>query len=121
MGQAFRKALGDMTWGDVKGIKRYGCFSAPTDECLVYVALDIYTRSIASIDLPSQSETIGDVSAHSLVHFFEAFAQEARIVLHMKTLHNGNPHHLFESAFKSLAKALDEATRVEPRLAKVEK
>jgi imidazoleglycerol-phosphate dehydratase len=118
LGMAFRKAVGEMEWGDVKGIVRYGNFAAPIDECLVFAAVDIYTRGVTVIDMPWTREKIGDTASESLIHFFEAFAQEARIAIHLKTLSSGNEHHLFESAFKSLAKALEQGSRIDPRLLK---
>jgi imidazoleglycerol-phosphate dehydratase len=118
LGMAFRKALGEMGWGDVKGVARYGNFAAPIDECLVFCAVDIYTRGIAVIDIPWTREKVGDTSCEVLKHFFEAFSQTAKIVIHLKTMATGNEHHLFESAFKSLGKALEQGTRIDPRLLK---
>lgn len=118
LGMAFRKAVGEMAWGNVQGISRYGNFAAPIDECLVFAAVDIYTRGVAVIDLPWTREKIGDTACESLKHFFESFAYEAKIAMHLKTLSTGNEHHLFESAFKSLAKALEQGTRIDQRLIK---
>jgi len=117
LGQAFRKAIGQMKWGDVKGLSRYGSFCAPMDECLVMASVDIYIRGLAIVDLPV-TKKVGDVNCSTLVHFFDAFCEEARVIINLKTLSTGNEHHLFESAFKSLAKALEQATRIDPRLLK---
>lgn len=116
LGKAFRKALGEMEWGKVQGINRYGNFAAPMDECLVFCAIDIYTRGCTVLDIAYAEKKVGDVSSASLIHFFGAFAQEARMVINLKTISGGNTHHLFESAFKSLAKAIEQAITKNPKL-----
>jgi len=118
LGQAFRKAVGDMQWGNVNGIRRYGCFSAPMDEALVLVAVDVYTRGMAIVDLPNKREDVGDISCEMISHFLQSFAEEAKMVLQVKTLNGENQHHIFEAAFKSLGKALEQAVSIDKRLIK---
>ncbi|MBI2416112.1 MAG: imidazoleglycerol-phosphate dehydratase [Candidatus Kerfeldbacteria bacterium] len=117
LGQAVRQAVGDMEWGNVQGIARYGAFTAVMDEALVLVAVDVYTRGLAVVDLPSVRPTIGDISTEMITHWFDAFARESKTALHVKYLAGENQHHIFESAFKSFGKAMEQATRLEPRLA----
>jgi imidazoleglycerol-phosphate dehydratase len=118
-GQCFRKAIGEMEWGKVQGIKRYASSTIAMDECLVMSAVDIYDRGLAIIDLPIIRTDTGDVSSEMILHFFKSFSQEAKIVLHIKTLHSEeNQHHLFEAAFKSFGRTLDQALQLEERLLK---
>lgn len=118
LGQAFRQAVGDMEWGNVQGVARYGSFNAVMDEALVLVAVDVYTRGVAYFDLPAKRPTIGDISTEMITHFFDAFAREAKVAMHVKYLAGDNQHHIFESAFKSFGKAMEQATKIDPRLIK---
>ncbi|ORY85084.1 imidazoleglycerol-phosphate dehydratase [Protomyces lactucae-debilis] len=105
LGSAFKEAL-----GPVKGIKRFGVGFAPLDEALSRSVVDISNRPHASIDLGLKREKIGDLSCEMIPHVLESFAQNAHITLHVDCLKGFNDHHRAESAFKSLALALKDAT-----------
>lgn len=105
LGTAFKDAL-----GPVKGIKRFGVGFAPLDEALSRSVVDISNRPHASIDLGLKREKIGDLSCEMIPHVLESFAQNAHITLHVDCLKGFNDHHRAESAFKSLALALKDAT-----------
>lgn len=111
LGQAFREALGDRA-----GIARYGWATLPMDETLVTVAVDFSGRpafvwKVAGLD----GKWIGTFDCALAHEFFAAFAIKAEMNLHVVLHHGGNPHHVIECAFKAFAKALDQATRVDPR------
>ena len=101
LGRAFREALGDKA-----GIRRYGFFILPMDETLVRVALDLSNRPVLVYDL----------NVSLCREFFQAFANEAGANLHIKLEYGGEPHHVAEAAFKCFAKALRNATEIDPRL-----
>ncbi len=111
LGQAFREALGDRA-----GIARYGWATLPMDETLVTVAVDFSGRpafvwKVAGLD----GKWIGTFDCELAKEFFAAFATRAEMNLHVVLHHGGNPHHVIEIIFKALAKALDQATRIDPR------
>ena len=110
LGEAFSKALGDM-----KGIKRYADKIIPMDESLVLVAIDVSGRSHLSFDLALPSAKVGDFDTELVEEFFYAFVRTAKITLHIKKLAGTNTHHIIECCFKSFARALDEATMIDPR------
>ena len=110
LGEAFSKALGDM-----KGIKRYADKIIPMDESLVLVAIDVSGRSHLSFDLALPSAKVGDFDTELVEEFFYAFVRTAKITLHIKKLAGTNKHHIIECCFKSFARALDEATMIDPR------
>ena len=112
LGQALNKALGER-----RGIRRFGHAIVPMDESLVLVALDLGGRPYAGIDLKFEREGIGRLPVENVAHFFEAFAQEGRLNLHVRELSGGNDHHRIEAAFKALARALSEAVRIDERIA----
>lgn len=118
LGQAFRQAVGEMSWGNTQGISRYGSFAAVMDEAWVMVGVDVYTRGGATIDLTLKRDMVGDVSSEMIIHFLKSFAEEAKLILQVKTLAGENQHHIFESTFKSLGKALEQAVRIDKRLIK---
>jgi imidazoleglycerol-phosphate dehydratase len=112
LGQALDKALGDR-----RAIRRFGDATVPLDEALVQVAIDLGGRGWASIDLPFHGHAIGGLSSEMVPHFLQSFASDGRFALHVRLLAGQNDHHRAEAAFKALARALDEATRPDPRLA----
>ena len=112
LGQAFDQALGDR-----RGIRRFGDATVPLDEALVQAAIDLGGRGWASIDLPFQAASVGDLSSQMIPHLLHSFAADGRFSLHVRLLAGQNDHHRAEAAFKALARALDEATRPDPRLA----
>lgn len=111
LGQAIKEALKDK-----KGIKRYGNFILPMDECLVLCAVDLCGRPYLSWDANFTVPLIGDFETEMLKEFFYAISYSAGMNLHIKVLTSGNNHHMAEAMFKAFAKALDEATTEDPRI-----
>lgn len=111
LGQALDRALGDR-----RGIRRFGDAVVPLDEALAMVALDLGGRGGAVIDLPFRGAQIGGLSTEMVPHLLASFAQEGRLSLHVRLLGGENDHHKAEAAFKALARALEHATRPDPRL-----
>ena len=112
IGQALREALADK-----RGIARYGTAYAPMDETLTRVSLDISGRPYLVFNLPVAAAKVGEWDAEMIEHFFHSFAQEAGITLHVECLYGSNSHHIVESAFKGLARALRQAVEIDPRKA----
>ncbi len=113
LGQAFREALGDRA-----GIARYGWATLPMDETLVTVAIDFSGRPAFEWRVPGlQGQWVGTFDCALAREFWSAFAIKAECNLHVLLHYGGNPHHVIECIWKALAKALDQATRVDPRLA----
>ena len=112
IGEAIAKALGDK-----RGISRYGSVYSPMDETLTRVALDISGRPWLVCKLPFTVQKIGEWDTEMVEHFFHSFAQAAGITLHIEFLHGSNNHHIVESAFKGLARAMRQAVEIDPRKA----
>ncbi|HLZ78348.1 MAG TPA: imidazoleglycerol-phosphate dehydratase HisB, partial [Sphingomonas sp.] len=112
IGEAFSKALGDR-----KGIQRFGTAYAPMDETLTRVAIDISGRPYLVWRSEFSQPKLGDFDTELFEHWFHSFAQAAGITLHVETLYGRNNHHIVESAFKALARALRAAIEVDPRKA----
>ena len=112
IGQAVAQALGDK-----RGIRRYGDALSPMDECLTRVALDISGRPWLVWRVPFSQKRLGEMDTELFQHWFHSFAQAAGITLHVETLHGENNHHIAESAFKGLARALRIAIEIDPRKA----
>jgi imidazoleglycerol-phosphate dehydratase len=112
IGEAFSKALGDR-----KGIQRFGTAYAPMDETLTRVAIDISGRPYLVWRTQFTQAKLGDFDTELFEHWFHSFAQAAGITLHVETLYGRNNHHIVESAFKALARALRAAIEVDPRKA----
>jgi imidazoleglycerol-phosphate dehydratase len=110
LGQAFAQALGDK-----KGILRYFDVHIPMDETLTRVALDLSGRSVLVFKVDFPRETIGGFDTELVREWFQAFAMNADITLHVETLYGDNAHHIAESCFKGLARALRGATAIDPR------
>jgi imidazoleglycerol-phosphate dehydratase len=114
LGQALRQALGDK-----KGIVRYGTAFVPMDEALVQASVDISGRPFLVFSVPVARTRVSNFDLDMLQEFFRAVAFNAEITLHV-TMHYGhNLHHIAEAVFKSVARALAEATRLDPRIAGV--
>jgi len=111
MGQAVKEALSDKA-----GITRYGFFVLPMDETLVTVALDISNRGYLVYEVDCQNPQVRDFNIHLFKEFFQAFANEVACNLHIRLEYGEEPHHVAEAIFKGFAKALDMATKPEPRL-----
>ena len=112
LGQALNQALGER-----RAIRRFGHGIVPLDEALAMVAVDLSGRGWASIDLPFRGTTLGDLPTELIPHLLQSFATDGRFALHVKLLAGENDHHRAEATFKALARALDDATRPDPRLA----
>lgn len=108
LGEVFEKALGDK-----KGIHRYGCFFCPMDETLSRIVLDLSGRSYLVFDVDIPVERIGSFETEMTREFFLAFANHAKMNLHMATLYGVNGHHIVESLFKGIGHALKEAVTIE--------
>jgi imidazoleglycerol-phosphate dehydratase len=110
LGQAFAKALGDK-----KGITRYASLHLPMDETLTRVAVDLSGRPFLVFRTKFPTEKIGSFDTELVREFFIAFAMNAGVTLHVETLYGENSHHIAESCFKGLARALRKAVAVDPR------
>jgi len=110
IGAAVAKALGDK-----RGIRRYGDALSPMDETLTRVALDISGRPWLVWKTQFTMTRLGDLDTELIEHWFHSFAQAAGITLHVETLYGQNNHHIVESAFKGLARALRTAVEIDPR------
>jgi imidazoleglycerol-phosphate dehydratase len=110
LGQAVAKALGDK-----QGIVRYASVHLPMDEVLTRVAVDVSGRPylIWKVDFPTAK--VGDMDTELFREWSQAFAQNCGITLHVETLYGGNSHHMAETCFKGLARALREALAIDPR------
>ncbi len=108
LGEVFEKALGDK-----KGIHRYGCFFCPMDETLSRIVLDLSGRSYLVFDVDIPVDRIGSFETEMTREFFLAFANNAKMNLHMATLYGVNGHHIVESLFKGIGHALKEAVTIE--------
>ena len=112
LGQALRQALGDM-----KGITRYADVHMPMDEALTRVALDISGRPFLVFNVKFVRAKIGPFDTELVQEWFQAFAINAGVTLHVATLYGGNDHHIAESCFKGLARALRAAIAIDPQAA----
>jgi imidazoleglycerol-phosphate dehydratase len=112
IGEAVAKALGDR-----KGITRYGSAYAPMDETLTRCALDISGRPYLVFKAEFSTPRLGEMDTELFEHWFHSFAGSAGITLHVETLYGVNNHHIIESCFKALARALRVAVEIDPRKA----
>ncbi len=112
LGQAMRRALGDMA-----GITRYASLHLPMDETLTRVAVDVSGRSFLVFRTTFAVEKIGTFDTDLVREFFQAFTSNAGICVHVETLYGVNAHHIAESCFKGLARALRTALAIDPALA----
>jgi imidazoleglycerol-phosphate dehydratase len=112
LGKAFSEALGDK-----RGIVRMGSALVPMDDVLVLVAVDLSGRAYTVLDLPFNKNDMTGFPSDLVRHFLESFAAEARMNLHSRIMYGTNDHHKAEAIFKALGRALDAATRQDPRLA----
>jgi imidazoleglycerol-phosphate dehydratase len=112
LGEAVSKALGDR-----KGIRRFGSALSPMDETLTRVALDVSNRPYLIWRVALERPKVGEMDTELFKEWFQAFAQAAGITLHMETLYGDNNHHIVESCFKGLARALRQAIEIDTRKA----
>lgn len=102
--------------GDKAGMVRYGSFTCPMDEALVTCSLDLSGRPFFVSDLATARRFIGQFDAELVPEFFQAVASHGKVTLHLVQHRGENGHHLVEAAFKAFARALDAATRLDPRV-----
>ena len=114
LGQAIARAAGDK-----KGIRRYGSFILPMDDALALCAGDLCGRPFLNFDCAFPVERVGGLDTELVREFFYAVSYSAGMNLHMKMLDGINAHHMIEAMFKAFAKALDQATGIDPRIADV--
>jgi imidazoleglycerol-phosphate dehydratase len=112
LGQAVKQALGDM-----KGITRYADVHMPMDEALTRVAIDISGRPFLVFKAEFVRDKVGTFDTELVQEWFQAFAMNAGVTLHVATLYGTNDHHIAESCFKGLARALRTAVAIDPRTA----
>jgi imidazoleglycerol-phosphate dehydratase len=112
IGEAFSKALGER-----KGITRYASALIPMDETLSRIALDISNRPYLIWRVEFTKPKLGDMDTELFKEWFQAFAQAAGITLHVENLYGENNHHIVESCYKGLARALRDAIQIDPRKA----
>ena len=112
LGQALRQALGDM-----RGIMRFADVTLPMDDTLTRVAIDISGRPFLVFRMEFPRPKIGDFDTELVREFFQALTTHLGMNLHVETLYGDNSHHIAESAFKALARALRSAVAVDPRQA----
>ncbi len=112
LGQAFDRALGDR-----KGIARYGQTILPMDESLILSAVDLSGRGLLAYGLQIPTEKVGIFDTELTEEFFRALALNARCTLHIRQLDGRNSHHIIEGAFKSVARSLRAAVKVDPECA----
>jgi imidazoleglycerol-phosphate dehydratase len=110
LGAAFDQALGDRA-----GIVRIGSATVPMDESLAFVAVDLSGRPYCVTEVAWASPTVGGLPVTLMLHFFESFAVTARANVHARLLYGRDDHHKAEALFKALGRALDTATRPDPR------
>ena len=108
LGDAFRKALGDM-----RGIVRYGSMILPMDEALIMTAVDLSGRPHLSYGLDIPAQKVGEFDTELTEEFFLGFVRHAGMTLHIKQLAGTNSHHIIEGAFKSAARSLAAAVKIE--------
>ena len=112
LGQAVKQALGDM-----RGINRYASMYMPMDETLTRVVVDISGRPVLVFKAEFVRDKIGEFDTDLVREWFQAFAMNAGITLHVETLYGENGHHIAESCFKGLARALRIAVAIDPQAA----
>ncbi|CAA2934317.1 imidazoleglycerol-phosphate dehydratase isoform X1 [Olea europaea var. sylvestris] len=110
IGTALLQALGDR-----KGIGRFGDFSAPLDEALIHVSLDLSGRPHLGYDLHIPTERVGTYDTQLVEHFFQSLVNTSGMTLHIRQLAGRNSHHIIEATFKAFARALRQATEYDPR------
>jgi imidazoleglycerol-phosphate dehydratase len=111
LGDALKQALGDK-----QGIRRFGFASVPLDETLAQVTVDLSGRPYLVYNAQLPNRRIKDFDLYLFQDFFEAFVARGAFNLHINVLYGRNPHHIIEATFKAFARALDQATALDPRV-----
>ena len=110
LGQAVARALGER-----KGIRRFGSALSPMDETLTRVSLDASNRPYLIWKVDLKRDKLGEMDVELFKEWFQAFAQHAGLTLHIENLYGENTHHIVESCYKGLARALRQAIEIDPR------
>jgi imidazoleglycerol-phosphate dehydratase len=103
--------------GDRRGIRRFASVFIPMDETLTRVAVDVSNRPYLIWKVKFPREAVGEMNTELFKEWFQAFSQAAGVTLHVENLYGENSHHIIESCFKGLARALREACEIDPRAA----
>jgi imidazoleglycerol-phosphate dehydratase len=111
LGRSFRQALKDRS-----GIRRFGEATIPLDEAVVSAVVDISGRQYLGYQMPIKQDRVGNFQTELVHDFMKAMADETGMNLHLRMISGRNPHHIIEAAFKALARAMDQATSLEPRV-----
>lgn len=111
LGLAFKEALGNK-----EGIARFGSFVLPMDDALVLASLDISGRTYFAFDAELPAERLGTMETETVREFFMGFASGVGMNLHIRQIAGNNTHHIVEAMFKAVAKAMDQAVRVDERI-----
>jgi imidazoleglycerol-phosphate dehydratase len=111
LGQAFKEALGDK-----RGIRRFGEASCPLDETLAKVVVDLSGRPYLSYNVKIRPGRVGAFDTDLPHEFFQAFANQLGMNLHIDVVRGENPHHIIEACFKAFARAMDMATQLDGRI-----
>ena len=111
LGQAFKEGLGDK-----QGSCRFGEASVPLDETLAQVVVDLSGRPYLSYNVKIRPGRVGDFDTDLPHEFFQALANQLGMNLHINMIQGENPHHIIEACFKALARAMERATRIDPRI-----
>jgi imidazoleglycerol-phosphate dehydratase len=111
LGEAFRRALGDM-----KGIRRYGHAVVPMIEALAAVTVDVSARPHLVYRFPLKNEKVGKFDVELVEEFVRAFAQSSGACLHVNVEYGSNAHHTVEAVFKALGRAMSSAVEIDPRV-----
>lgn len=114
LGQAFRDALGEKA-----GIRRFGEAACPLDEALVRVVVDLSGRPFLVYELNTKQARVGSFDTELVHDFFLAFVNQLGMNLHVDLARGRNPHHVIEACFKAFARAMDDATQLDPRISGV--
>ncbi len=110
IGQAFARALDGF-----KGVRRFGCAYIPMDETLTRCALDLSNRPYLIWSVAFKTPNVGDMDTELFKEFHHAFVMNAGVCAHFETLYGTNSHHIAESGFKALARALRQAVEIDPK------
>lgn len=109
LGMAFKQALGDK-----KGVERYGFCILPMDESLILSAVDFSGRSYLNFSLDIPTSKVGNFDTELIEEFWLGFVRQAEVTLHIKKLDGKNSHHIIEGAFKSVARSIKTAVKINP-------
>lgn len=114
LGQALKQALGDKA-----GIRRFGSAAVPMDETLARATVDLSGRPYLVYRVPLTARKIQSFDTELVEHFFEALSVHAGLTVHLEVPYGKNAHHMLEASFKAFGRALEQATRIDPRVAGV--